>query len=239
MRRSTPLLPTLLVALAACASGPSGGPPEGFELVYGQDFEGDAWCVDFGASDPAAWGPGTVDGNGTAALRGPALRAGPWGSPGDFLWLDGVVLGDFVLEFDVLVPEGGASEVDVYLAAESPERFVYASLAPRATERTHDVFRVDHAAPLAISRSRTFGVALTPGVWHHVVVARSTLVGRVTVAFGDEGVALTAGNGALAEGWIGFGARGGAAHFDHLRVWAPEFSMRALDGLAPPAQSRR
>lgn len=236
MRRASLLA---LLLLAGCASDPRTGPPEGFELVYGQDFEDAGWLVDFRAGDAAAWSSARVDRNGTAALSGPAGRQGPWGAPGDFLWLDGVVVGDFLLEFDVFLPEDGARELAVFFAAEEPERFVYASLAPRVDERSHDVLRVDHAAPLPISRSRTFGVALERGVWHHVTVVRSLVGGRVSVAFDDEGTVLTAGNGALAEGWIGFGARGGAAHFDHLRLWAPKFSMRGIEGLVPLAQSRR
>jgi outer membrane lipoprotein SlyB len=74
-------------------------------------------------------------------------------------------------------------------------------------------------------------------------VARSTVGGRVSVGFGEgRGTVLTAGNGALAPGWIGFGVRGGPAHFDQVRLWAPEWTMRSLDFLPPPlqgAQSRR
>ncbi|HVS19461.1 MAG TPA: hypothetical protein VMT18_12725, partial [Planctomycetota bacterium] len=179
MGRTTSLATGLLFALAACASDQRAGPPEGFELVYGQDFEGSAWTTDFGAGDPATWGPGTVDGNGTAALRGAAGRAGPWGAPGDFLWLDGVVLGDFVVEFDVLLPEPGVQELTLYLGAESLDSFCYASLVTGADQRTNDLLRVDHAPPLSIARARSFGIALAPGVWHHVRAARSTLGGRV------------------------------------------------------------
>lgn len=239
MRR--PLLEVcLLAALGGCASNPPDGPPEGFELVYSQDFESARWCTDFGASDPAAWGPGSVDGGGTACFSGAPEREGPFGAPADFLWLGGVSVEDFVLEFDVFLPESGVRELAVYFGAESPERFVYASLAPYADARAHDVFRVDQAPPLSISRSRTFGVSLAPGVWQRVRVGRSTLAGRVVVGFGEAAVTvLTAGNGALAPGWIGFGVRGGPAHFDHLRLWAPEWSIQSLDFLPAPAQSRR
>lgn len=239
MRRRLLAIALFLVG-AGCASNAPAGPPEGFELVYSQDFEGASWCSDFGASDPATWGPGEVDGDGTAAFRGAVERAGPFGSPPDFLWLGGVWVGDFVLEFDVFLPEPGARELTVYFAAEASERFVYASLAPHADARAHDVFRVDHASPLSISHSRTFGAALPTGVWQRVRVARSTLGGRVSVAFGESpAIVLTAGNGALAPGWIGLGARGGPAHFDRLRLWAPQWSIRSLDFLPAPGQSRR
>jgi hypothetical protein len=241
--RLPPLEACLLVALAACSSTPAGGPPEGFELVYSQDFESASWSTDFGASDPALWAPASEDGGGTAYCRGSRGREGPFGSPPDFLWLGGVSVGDFVLEFDVLLPEPGVAELAVYFGIESPESFVYASLAPHAGARAHDVFRVDHAPPLSISRQRTFGVALPAGVWQRVRVARSTVGGRVSVGFGEgRRTVLTAGNGALAPGWIGFGVRGGPAHFDQVRLWAPEWTMRSLDFLPPPlqgAQSRR
>lgn len=230
----------LLAALAACSAPPAGGPPEDFELVYSQDFENARWCTDFGASDPTLWAPAHEDGGGTAFCRGSSGRDGPLGSPPDFLWLGGVSVGDFVLELDVLLPESGVQEIAVYFGIESAESFVYASLAPHADARSHDVFRIDHAPPLSISKLRTFGVSLPAGVWQRVRVARSTVGGRVSIAFGENPTTvLTAGNGALAPGWIGFGARGGPAHFDQLRVWAPEWTMRSLDFLPPPAQSRR
>lgn len=236
-----PLLCACLLAVVPGCSSPSRpSAPDGFELVYSQDFEGESWCTDFGASDPTAWGPGSVDGGGTAAFRGAPEGMDPVWSPLHFLWLGGASVEDFVLEFDVFLPEPGASEIAVYFGIESPQRFVYASLARHADSRSHDVFRVDHAPPLPISRSRTFGVTLEPGLWHRVRVARSALAGRVQVGFGPSlTTALTAGNGALAPGWIGFGVRGGPAHFDHLRLWAPQWSIRSLDFLPAPDQSRR
>lgn len=239
VRRS--ILPvSLLALLSGCASNEPATAPEGFELVYSQDFEGLGWCTDFGAGDAAAWGPGEVDGGGTAHFRGVPERLAASGAPPHFLWLGGPTVADFVLEFEVLLPEDGAREIAVYFGIESPERFVYASLAEHADDRSHDVFRVDRAPPLSISRSRTFGVDLAPGVWHRVRVGRSSLSGRVVVGFG-EGAAtvLTAGNGALAEGWVGVGVRGGPAHFDRLRLWAPNWTMRSLDFLPAPCQSRR
>jgi hypothetical protein len=230
----------LLALLCGCASNGPAPVPEGFELVYSQDFEGPGWCTDFGASDASAWGPGEVDGGGTALFRGLPERLDPPGAPLHFLWLGGPTVEDFVLEFEVLVPEGGAREIFVYFGIEAPERFVYASLAAHADERSHDVFRVDRAPPLPISRSRTFGVDLAPEVWHRVRVGRSSLSGRVVVGFGPgAATVLTAGHGALAAGWIGVGVRGGPAHFDRLRLWAPDWTMKSLDFLPAPGQSRR
>jgi len=230
----------LCAVLVGCAAPAPAGPPEGFELVYSQDFEGSGWCSDFGADDPAAWGPGAVDGGGSARFRGAPARTDPPGAPPHFLWLGGVTVADFVLEFEVFFPEPGVRELVVYFGIESRERFVYASLAPHADERSHGVFRVDHAPPLPITRSRTFGVDLAPGVWHRVRVGRSSMGGRVVVGFGPgAATALTAGDGALAEGWVGLGVRGGPAHFDRMRLWAPSWSMRSLDFLPAPAQSRR
>jgi len=237
--RLPPLEACLLAALAACSAPAAGGPPEGFELVYSQDFESAGWCTDFGASDPELWASDREGGGGTAFCRGSSGREGPFGSPPDFLWLGGVSVGDFVLEFDVFLPAPGVQELAVYFGIETPESFVYASLAPHADARRHDVFRVDHAPPLSISKLRTFGVALPAGVWQRVRVARSTVGGRVSIAFGERpATVLTAGNGALAPGWIGFGVRGGPAHFDQVRLWAPEWTMQSLDFLPPPAQGR-
>lgn len=239
MRRSI-LSASLLALLCGCASNEPAPAPEGFELVYSQDFEGPGWCSDFGAGDPSAWGPGEVDDGGTAHFRGSAARTNPPGAPPHFLWLGGPSVEDFVLEFEVLLPEDGAREIVVYFGIEDRERYVFASLAPYADERSHDVFRVDRAPPLSISRSRTFGVDLAPGVWHRVRVGRSSLSGRVVVGFGPgAATVLTAGNGALAEGWVGVGARGGPAHFDRLRLWAPHWTMKSLDFLPAPDQSRR
>src|SRR6187402_474423 len=85
--RLPPLEACLLAALAACSAPAAGGPPEGFELVYSQDFESAGWCTDFGASDPELWASDREGGGGTAFCRGSSGREGPFGSPPDFLWL--------------------------------------------------------------------------------------------------------------------------------------------------------
>lgn len=234
------LVAATALTLPACESTPDNPKvPPGFQLIYSQDFESSSWLTDFAVSDPAVWVPGIVGDTGTFLITGPGERIPPHGGPKDYALLGGVMAGPFVLDFDVM-PVGSVSELLVFFAVESKDQYVYASLAPRAGPRSHDVFRVDNAQPLPISTRRSFGVELTPGVWQSVRVQRLDLAGRVSIAIGNPPtLQMEARNGALAPGWLGFGVSGGAAHFDHMRLYAPDYDMRSIEHLPAAGQSRK
>jgi hypothetical protein len=226
-----------LVTLGCSASSTERPTIEGFELVYTQDFEGSGWASDFAVTDPAVWQGDRADDNGFLEFTGPGGYVPPRGSPADFALLGGPTVTDFILDFDVFLPGEGVRELTVFFGVQAPDRFTYASLAERTAPFEHEVLRVAGFGVKPIGTRRTFGVKLTTEVWHHVRVVRLLSHERVLVGFDDQpSPELEAREGAMEGGWIGFGATGGAARFDHLRLYAPSYQMRSLNFFGVPRE---
>jgi hypothetical protein len=195
--------------------------PDGFELVYAQDFASEAALEDFAFSDPSEWRRAPrPDGTGVLELTGTGAYEPPHRSPHRIALVDDLLVGDFVLE--VLARyrgrEYGHQDLCVFFGFESPSRFYYVHLAPEPDEHAHNVFLVHDAERRALAPVQAEGVKWGPP-WHSVRVER--IGARVRVYFSGEPV-LEVQDDTLGFGRVGVGSFDDQGEFWKLRVFAPE-----------------
>ena len=228
-----------LLALGACWSTEEPSPaPEGWRLVYSEDFESGSIGLDYVFSDPTAWRVGGKDGNRFLEQRSQSAYAPPYRSPLNIAVLAGPWLGDFVLELDVLQTgrEYDHRDACILFGVQDPAHFNYAHLASRADDSAHQVQLVTGADRAPVTHRRNFGVDWGRGEWRHVRVERSLALSRLRVWFDySPDPVLEAREGALGEGWIGLGTFDDSARFDNLVLWAPELEVRSPAFFAPLA----
>jgi hypothetical protein len=218
---------TLALPGACTSSGAAPSAPQGWELVYRQDFERDPG-LDFVVSDAAAWRVAEEDGNRFLEQFAASDYAPPHRSPLNLAVLAGPYVGDFVLEVDVQQTgrEYAHRDACVLFGFQDPAHFAYAHLASQADEDAHHVQVVAASDRAPVTQHRSFGVTWGDGAWHRVRIERSLALERVRVWFDDRlSPVLEARAGALQPGWIGLGTFDDSARFDNLRLWAPDYSM--------------
>jgi hypothetical protein len=203
--------------------------PDGYRLLYEQDFDDATALQDFVFSDPRAWRLAQT--NGLTALDlarqsryQPAVR-----SPVNIALLAGRVFGDFILEVSLRQTgrEYGHRDMCLFFGFQSPTNFYYAHLATAADDHAHNVFLV-HGAPRAkIARETTQGVNWGLDVWHRVRLERTLADGRIRVFFDDlSKPIMLAEDKTFGAGWIGFGSFDDTGQVDKIRIWGPTVEQR-------------
>lgn len=218
-----------LAVCCACTTAPAeDSMPEGWSLVYQQDFERDPG-LDFVVSDPAAWRVGEESGNHFLEQFAPSAYTPPYRSPLNLTVLTGPYLGDFVLEVDVQQTgrEYAHRDACVLFGFQDPAHFLYAHLASSADDDAHHLQIVAAHDRVPVTKHRSFGVSWGEGEWHRVRVERNLAFERVRVFFDDLPSPVLEARDALQEGWIGLGTFDDSARFDNLRLWAPEHDFRS------------
>ena len=201
--------------------------PAGFKLVYQQNFQGAGGLSDFVASDPKAWQWSKTNGNGALALvkqsdYKPSVR-----SPFNITLLANRLLGDFVVEADLIQTgkEYGHRDMCLFFGFQSPTNFYYAHIATAADDHAHNIFIVNGAPRIKLARRTTGGVNWGLGVWHKVRLERQS--GTVKVYFDDlEHPIMEAEDKTFGTGQIGFGSFDDTGMVDNIRVWAPSIESK-------------
>lgn len=215
----------LLLALAACATGPEEPlPPEAWPLVFAEDFTTPGKLEDFEFSDRAAWRWGRLEQTSYLELHGPSDYAPPHRSPLSIALLPELVVGDFDLEL-LLEQTGrdyGHRDLCVFLGFESPARFHYVHLAPAPDANAHNVFVVDDAPRRNLLPPLEEGIDWGSGEWHTVRLERRLEEGTLRV-YWDGADAPTFLVEELPPTWgrLGVGSFDDTGRVTGIRVWAP------------------
>lgn len=219
---------SILVAVglgAASASAGEANVPDGYTLVYAQDFSEAAALKGFEFSDPAAWRWGRQDGRGALELHQQSRYQGRVRSPFNIALIRDLELGDFVLEADLIQTgrEYGHRDMCVFFAAKDPANFYYVHIATAADPHAHNIFLVNDEPRTAIAKKTTEGVNWGLGVWHKVRLERTLKDGAVRVYFDDlSEPIMVAEDQHFDYGRIGFGSFDDTGMATNIRIWAPE-----------------
>lgn len=213
---------TLFVIAAGGGLHAQSGVPEGYELVYSQDF-GDASALDdFTFSDRRAWKHGSERGRGYLDLEGGSKYKPKHRSPLNIALIDDLLLADFVLEAEAWQTgrEYGHRDLSLFFGFEGPNRYYYAHLATEPDDRAHNIFLVDNADRAPMGAIPDEGVDWGSG-WKRVRVERQD--GSLRVYFdGERQPTVSTDRDPLGWGRVGFGSFDDTGRFSRVRIWAPE-----------------
>lgn len=201
-------------AMAEPASAPE-LPPKVFE----DDFESGhaAWTL----FDPDSWRLKQVDGNATFEIttRGSDYKP-KHRSPGHVALVRDVVVGDFVLEFDVrsTLDSGGHRDCCVFLGFQDPANFYYVHLGAKP-DRVSGQALIVQEAPRRPLTQNTKPIGWDDG-WHRVRVARNLASGSIQVYFDDmENPHMEIVDRTFGAGGVGIGSFDDCNEFDNVVLY--------------------
>lgn len=192
----------------------------GMPLVFRADFEdgrADGWVM----TDPKAWKINVEDGNHVLSQFAPSDYSPPVRSPVNIARIDGLEVGDFVLEARMKQTgkEYGHRDMCIFFGYNDPSHFYYVHLATKADDHANSIFLVNGAPRVSIAQERTQGTDWATG-YHTVRIERDTNAGTILVYFDDmsKPVMKTVDKTFLSGG-IGFGTFDDTGNIDDVRIW--------------------
>ncbi len=201
--------------------------PDGYALVYEQDFSTETVWDDFEMSDPKTWRLGEKDeSNFVELFKGVGRYTPPVRSPRSIALLTKRQVGDFIMELDVEstdIHNGAHRDVCFFLGAKDPSHFYYIHIASAADPNAHNIFLVNDAPRINIAERTTSGVAWGVAIRHRVRIERTLSDGRICVYFNDmQEPIMEAKDDHFDYGHVGFGSFDNTCRFHHFRLYAPE-----------------
>lgn len=228
----------LITCLAVTSVGVAQTNPalsDNYRLVYSQNFEGSPWLQQFVMTDPSAWRPGTLNANDTKThtleLHKQSTYKPPHRSPFNIAFIKDSVVGDFVLDVQLLQTgrEYGHRDMCLFFGFRDPAHFYYVHMATATDDHAHNIFIVNDAPRIKISKRTTQGVKWGTLVWHHVRLVREVGTGLIQVYYDDmETPIMEARDTQFGVGHIGFGSFDDTGMVDNIKLWAPSADLRTL-----------
>jgi hypothetical protein len=206
------------VAGVACAGGVLSAAEPGARLtalptLFEEHF--DAGADHWQATDPQAWKIVDSRQGKAYSLRRQSEYKPPHRSPLNYTLVKDLVVGDFVLEADVLstVKDYGHRDMCLIFGYQDPAHFYYVHFGKQTDDHANQIFIVNDAAREKISTKTTPGTPWDDR-WHHVKLTRDAQSGAIAVYFDDlQTPAMTAEDKNFAWGQVGLGS------FDDLGDW--------------------
>lgn len=239
LRLSLPHFAVLLAAGAAVGAwqatatlqGGEGDKAAGLPQIVFEDFEkgADAWQP----TDPNAWKLEKVDGNTVySQFQRRSKYEPPHRSPYNIALLKDVVVGDFVLTAKVksTIPDYGHRDACLFFGYQDPANFYYVHFGKKGDDHANQIFIVNDAPRLKISKTTTPGTNWTDD-WHQVKVVRDTKSGTIKVYFDDMNEpAMTAEDKNFTWGQIGIGSFDDTTQWDDIRLNGQKVKPVKKDG---------
>lgn len=232
----------LMVALAgvgAATADDSFKPiPEGYQLVFDEDFSDEASAGRFAYSAPDHW-KRTKSGDRYSLEHGHAGSKGynpPHRSPHNIALIASHKFGSFVLEYEVQQTgeEYGHRDACVFFNFVDPAHFYYTHVATKSDPHAHQIFTVNEAPRTAITARGTKGFDWGErDQWHQVRVERDLESGEIQIYVDDmEKPIMSASDKSHGMGFIGFGSFDDSGRVAKIRVYAPDATAGSPDFFA-------
>ena len=198
--------------------------PDGYSLVYSQDFEGDGAIDDFEFTAPGSWRLASKGGNQALEFFGKHPYKPKVRSPVIIGLLSGRLFESFILEADLLQTgkEYGHRDMCLFFNFVDKAKFYYCHIATKADRNAHNIFIVNEKPRTNIAEKTTEGIDWGRDVWHRVRLVRDTAEGTIAVYFDNMHEPLMlAEDKTHGRGHIGFGSFDDSGMIDNIRVYAP------------------
>ncbi len=207
--------------------------PDGFELVYKQNFNKPDSIDQFVFTSPGDWKIVQVDDR--TALeqnKNGEEYEPPVNSPKNIGMIDHFQFGSFILDF--YVQQSGRKydhrDACVFFNIEDPSNFYYVHIGAQRDDVAYQIHKVDDNPRTAITRNpdEEGGHNWESRKWHHVRLIRNAQKGHIAFYINNmKEPAMVARDTTHRMGYIGFGSFDDQARFTNIRIWAPEVQKQA------------
>ncbi len=229
----------LVPALVVTATEAKSAVPQGYRLVYQQNFKGESALQDFVFSDVKAWKLAADGGAGALELAQQSDYKPTVRSPFNIALVADQVFGDFVLEAEVTQTgrEYGHRDMCLFFGFQDPAQFYYAHIATTPDPHAHNLFIVNKAPRVKFARETSNGVNWGLDVWHKVRLERTLADGAIKVFFDDMSKPILVGEEkTFGAGYVGFGSFDDTGKVRNVKVWARDAEKQPTNFFArPPA----
>ena len=200
--------------------------PEGYQLVYSQDFESPQALRDFEMTDEKAWKISEGNSENSLELYKKSEYKARVRSPFNIAVLKNLVVGDFVLEADLSQTgkEYGHRDLCLFFGISNSTNFYYVHIATKADNNANNIFLVNDEPRTNIAIRTTEGTdwGETNSI-HKVRIERDMNKGSIKVFFDDLSTPIMEANDThFMRGKIGFGSFDDTGKFDNIKIWSPE-----------------
>ncbi|MEZ4849119.1 MAG: hypothetical protein R3B93_10985 [Bacteroidia bacterium] len=206
--------------------------PDGYKLVYSQDFESPQAIRDFEMSDERAWRIGEGATGKTLELFGKSEYEARVRSPFNIALLKDVVVGDFVLEANLSQTgrEYGHRDLCLFFGVNTPTNFYYVHIASVADNNANNIFLVNDEPRTNIATKTTKGTDWgKTNSWHTVRIERKVAEGTIKIYFDDMTTPIMETTDThFDKGRIGLGSFDDTGQFDNLKIWAPTLAKKKV-----------
>jgi len=204
--------------------------PEGYQLVYFQDFESPQSIRDFEMTDEKAWKISKGKTGNSLELFGKSHYKARVRSPYNIAVLKNLIVGDFVLEADLSQTgkEYGHRDLCLFFGFTNSTNFYYVHIASKADNNANNIFLVNDEPRTNIAIKTTTGTnwGETNSI-HKVRIERDLKKGSIKVFFDDFSTPIMEANDThFMEGKIGFGSFDDTGKFDNIKIWSPQISEK-------------
>jgi hypothetical protein len=198
--------------------------PDGYILLYEQNFSLARALKDFKFSNPESWKISTQNQNGCLEFSNQSGYIPAFRSPAIIGLISQHIFGDFVMEADLMQTgrEYGHRDMCIFFSVKDSAKFYYIHLATQADDNAHGIFLVKNAPRYKVSDWQSQGVQWGTDKWHKVRVERSIVSRTVNVYFDDmKNPVMTTKNPELVMGYLGFGSFDDSGRIDNIKIWGP------------------
>jgi hypothetical protein len=215
----------LIFQVSATAEEKNFGYPEGYRVLYSQDFQDESALKDFVFTDASAWKLAEADGKHTLELHKQSAYKPVHRSPFNIALVGAQKFGDCIIEVNCLQTgaEYGHRDMVVVFGFQDPAHMYYTHIATKADEHANNIFIVNNAPRLKISKESNAGNNWGLNVWHKVRVERKVSDGTIKVFFDDMAKPIMlAEDKTFGAGWVGFGSFDDTGRIANIRIWGKE-----------------
>lgn len=201
--------------------------PDGYELVFEEDFSEDSSTARFAFASRENWKRVKVgDRFALEHTDAGGKYKPPHRSPHNIALVATHRFGSFVLDYEAQQTgrEYGHRDACVFFNFVDPTHFYYTHIATNSDPHAHQIFTVNEAPRTAITTKGTKGFDWgKPDSWHHVRVVRDLEAGSIEVYVDDMSKPImVAKDKSHGMGFIGFGSFDDTGRVTNIRIHAPD-----------------
>ncbi len=224
MRRMVFILCVLALAGAMLAAV-----PDGYKLLYSQNFDKPAAIGDFEFTDAKQWKLASTDKGGALEFGGKGKYRPKVRSPLIIGLISDRVFEDFILEADLLQTgkEYGHRDMCLFFGFTDKSKYYYVHIATKADKNAHNIMIVNDKPRTNIATKTTKGIDWGKAKWHKVRLERKASDGTIKVFFDDMTKPIMEANDkTFKSGYVGFGSFDDSGRIDNIRIWGPKMQEK-------------